>query len=227
MTDVNFLYDQAELAMAAYAKLELGSIDEFQRVILQNSGFSSMQSQKFALRYEVVTQYDDPNDSGFSAIVFSDTSGNLSLAIRGTELWDLGDDVIVGSGYADDYLFNLGDGHDVITDVGSSSSSNRDELKIEQSNLSIEDLWFSRSDDNLLINLVGTQDQITVSNWFASQNNQIESISIGSSVLVSGKVDQLINAMASYDVPSGNGTIIPAEVLEELQPVLANTWQSV
>ncbi|MDF1588649.1 MAG: putative Ig domain-containing protein [Gammaproteobacteria bacterium] len=85
MTDVNFLYKQAELAMAAYASLTLGKILDENINALINKDFTLRQSEEFAAHYNVITQYDDPNGSGFSATVFSDASGNLNLAIRGTE----------------------------------------------------------------------------------------------------------------------------------------------
>jgi hypothetical protein len=39
-------------------------------------------------------------------------------------------------------------------------------------------------------------------------------------------VNQLVMAMASYDVPSGFGNVIPQDVSDALQPVLAESWQA-
>ena len=37
-------------------------------------------------------------------------------------------------------------------------------------------------------------------------------------------VEQLVNAMAVFDVPQGAGAVIPDDVKEQLQPVLAEVW---
>jgi hypothetical protein len=43
--------------------------------------------------------------------------------------------------------------------------------------------------------------------------------------LLNNQVDQLVSAMATFDVPSGSGNVIPQEVRDELQPVIAAAWQ--
>lgn len=85
MNQVTMLYNEAELALASYATLENGLTDtNAQRAALRAAGFTTKQAEEFAKRYtEVVTQFNDTATS-FSATVFKDTSGNLTLAIRGT-----------------------------------------------------------------------------------------------------------------------------------------------
>src|SRR3990167_3519104 len=82
------LFDNAELALAAYATLTTSDLAT-QTTALKNAGLSASQADNFAPRYQVVTQFNDtPIEGGtgtsFSATVFKDTSGNLTLAIRGT-----------------------------------------------------------------------------------------------------------------------------------------------
>jgi hypothetical protein len=40
------------------------------------------------------------------------------------------------------------------------------------------------------------------------------------------EVDQLVAAMAAYDVPAGVGNVIPQDVVDSLQPVLAENWHA-
>ena len=84
---VNNLFNNAELALAAYATLVKGPTSN-QIVELTRAGMSQKQAEEFAARYpEVITQFDDITETGessFNATVFKDTNGNLSLAIRGT-----------------------------------------------------------------------------------------------------------------------------------------------
>ncbi len=82
------IYKQSELSLAAYAELNSSTLS-LQKAKLIDAGFSSKQADKFSDQYGVVTQYNDTLAEGglgtsFSATVFKDTDGNLTLAIRGT-----------------------------------------------------------------------------------------------------------------------------------------------
>jgi len=45
-------------------------------------------------------------------------------------------------------------------------------------------------------------------------------------VLLNSKVEQLVIAMASYNVPSGVGNVIAQSTQESLQPILTEAWQA-
>ena len=81
---------QAELALASYSNLISGSLISQQTELRQDGkGLSAAQAANFASRYTVVTQFNDTVAEGglgtsFSATIFTDASGNLTLAIRGT-----------------------------------------------------------------------------------------------------------------------------------------------
>ncbi len=88
MSTIEQYYSQAELALASYTSLSPGIPNT---IALQDDGkgLSTEQAKQFAQTYKVVTQYTDtPAEGGlgtsFSATVFKDTSGNLTLAFRGT-----------------------------------------------------------------------------------------------------------------------------------------------
>ena len=73
----------AEFALAAYATLDNGTLDDpDQKIALRNAGMSVAQAERFSSNFSVVTQFND--GPGFSATVFKDSSNNLTLAIRGT-----------------------------------------------------------------------------------------------------------------------------------------------
>lgn len=96
MTNINFLFNQAELSFAAYASLSSGNTDQKPQIdALTDAGMSQKQAEEFASRYtEVVTQFNDTKTS-FSATVFKDVTGKLTLAIRGTaELFSVPGDVV-------------------------------------------------------------------------------------------------------------------------------------
>ncbi|MBI5460734.1 MAG: hypothetical protein HY941_00935, partial [Gammaproteobacteria bacterium] len=82
MSTIEQYYSQAELALAAYANL-LSGIPNTTALQDDGNGMSAAQAAQFAQTYTVVTQYTDTSTS-FSATVFKDAAGNLTLAMRGT-----------------------------------------------------------------------------------------------------------------------------------------------
>ncbi|MDD5391304.1 MAG: hypothetical protein PHD37_18355, partial [Gallionellaceae bacterium] len=91
MSTIPMISNASELALAAYANLTPGATDvPIRQAALVIAGLSPKQAEEFAKKYpEILTQYTDtPAEGGlgtsFSATVFKDTAGNLTLAIRGT-----------------------------------------------------------------------------------------------------------------------------------------------
>jgi hypothetical protein len=98
------LLSNAELSLAAYANLDNGTLDsDIQRDALINIGMTEIQAQRFSTNYSVVTQFNDTN-TGFSATVFKDASGNLTLAFRGTE--QITEDLLFTEKMGTDLFFN-------------------------------------------------------------------------------------------------------------------------
>ena len=90
--------------------------------------------------------------------------------------------------------------------------------------ISAEQLWFSRNSNDLVIDHIGNDDQVRITEWFASANNQIEQISVEKAVLYNNQVVNLVNAMSVFNAPSGAGAIIPQAIQDQLEPVLAASW---
>lgn len=90
MSQFKEYFKQSELALAAYAKnLLAGAIDELK---LRDADFSANQARNFASIYQVEDQYNDA--TGLPATVFKSTdpeNPQTFLAIRGTEITDVGD----------------------------------------------------------------------------------------------------------------------------------------
>jgi len=118
-----------------------------------------------------------------------------------------GNDSLIGGKGNDTYLFNRGDGQDVIVDTDS-TLFNSDLLKL--GGATSKQLWLTKSGSNLNIQILGTQDKVTVQNWFAGSANQVEKItaSDGKSLSAS-KVNALVNAMASF-TPPADAASLPA-----------------
>ena len=122
-----------------------------------------------------------------------------------------GNDSLDGGAGNDTYFATGAFGSDVITDIDSSTNSDA----LHFSSLSHNSLWFSKTGNDLLISAVGTSNQITVQNWFANTNSQIETIyADGSGVkLQSSAVAGLVGAMAGFapqDLSTAMGALASA-----------------
>ncbi|MEW8439417.1 MAG: calcium-binding protein [Candidatus Thiodiazotropha taylori] len=175
-----------------------------------------------------------PDERGYETVTLGDGSDSLYLASNGNDFIDggAGDDQLQGNG-GNDYLMG-GFGNDLYL-IGASSGQDRinnfdagdsgtDTLRFEEA--TVDDLWFSRTGDDLTITLAGSDELVTIDQWYSDPAQEVDRIEAGGSVLLSQQVDQLVMAMASYDAPSGVGNVIPQDVRDALQPVLAESWQA-
>ncbi|SHI13729.1 calcium-binding protein [Desulfofustis glycolicus] len=110
------------------------------------------------------------------------TSGNDIL--RGYQ----GNDMLYGGAGNDVYIFEAGSGADVID----ASGGGMDFLYFDEG-LTLDSLGFSRSSDNLVITVEGTDDSVTVLDWFVDADHQLEFIQpFGGSMLSAAQVSNLV-----------------------------------
>ena len=103
MSNLEASTKQAEFALAAYANWDVDMSESQYAAALRDSGrgLSNTQALHFVDTYAVAAQYND-DSNGLSVTVFTDTSGNNYLAVRGTDdlndvLSDLVDIALLGS----------------------------------------------------------------------------------------------------------------------------------
>ena len=73
-----------------------------------------------------------------------------------------------------------------------------------------------------MIDVIGTDDRTTVTNWYLDQY-QIEEIQSTDGAVTQNQIAQLVSAMASFDRPAA-GSIVSAEVAAQLRPVITSAW---
>jgi len=165
---------------------------------------------------------NDILNSGAGADILNANAGNDHLiagAGNDTLIGGTGDDILEGGSDNDSYQFNAGDGKDLIKD-----SSGIDQAAFGNG-VAKDDLWFMRSDKDLIVSNTKTQDEIKVNNWFASKNNQLESFSLVSGEVLSGQaVASLIQAMAAFNPQPMAETMMTSAQQTQFQDLLKNTW---
>ncbi|MFI3156852.1 MAG: calcium-binding protein [Methylococcaceae bacterium] len=85
-----------------------------------------------------------------------------------------GNDILQGGTGNDTYLFNLGDGQDMISD-GDSTAGNVDTVRFG-AGITAGDITFSRSGDDLVLSINGTSDQLKIQDWRNGSAYRIERV---------------------------------------------------
>lgn len=101
--------------------------------------------------------------------------------------------------------------------------SEKDVLSLQ--NTSADNLWFIKSGNDLLIDVIGSDDEITVQDWYKNDNQKLDVIQAGDLKLLANKVDNLVNAMAAFSAPAGGEAQLAEDVRDQLTPVIAANWQ--
>ena len=135
-----------------------------------------------------------------------------------------GNDTLSGGAGDDTYVFSLGHGRDRIDNADASPDS-LDVLRLE--GIETDQVWLSRQRNHLAINFPDSNDRVLIRGWYADEGDQLDAIYASDGVLMREQVDQLVNAMAVFDVPEGVDARISEEAREALAPVLASVWQAV
>ncbi|HEX5371679.1 MAG TPA: calcium-binding protein [Aquabacterium sp.] len=129
-----------------------------------------------------------------------------------------GDDLLVGGQGSDRYAFEGHFGSDTIEDLDTALSAPRTLInfdRIQFLDQSSSKLWFTQSETDLVISVVGTDDAVTVRDWFSGADHQIELIQTSdptNRALNSSKMADLVNAMAQFDPQDLSLANAPAEL---------------
>lgn len=132
---------------------------------------------------------------------------------RDTLAGGAGNDHLEGGMGNDTYLFNLGDGHDSIYD-----SFGKDTLKLGDG-IDNNHLWFSRVGRNLVIQVLGQDDQVTVEGWYNKFiPRRIETIQTAdNSYLNVQAVQVLVQSMAAFTPQAESPLSVPEQMQRYIQ----------
>ncbi|WP_234387450.1 calcium-binding protein [Paracidovorax avenae] len=123
----------------------------------------------------------------------------------------------------DTYVVGRGDGNDIIYD-NDGTPGNTDVLQF-QGDVQADQLWFRRVGQSLEVSVIGSGDKVSVLDWFASANYQLEQIkSSDGKTLSSANVNALVEAMAAFAPPAAGQTTLPPDYRSSLSNVIATNW---
>ncbi|KIH80546.1 Hemolysin-type calcium binding protein [Pseudomonas batumici] len=162
---------------------------------------------------------DTFNADGHSQVQVFDANGTHTLDRPNSQAT-----LTTGSG-GDTYAVARGAGADLINDQVVAGSTDRLQYAAD---IKADQLWFQHNGNDLVINVMGTSDTETITNWYVAPTNQVGQIQAGDGkVLLASQVDNLVSAMAAFAPPSAGQTSLSALSANEqaaLAPVLAANW---
>jgi len=149
-----------------------------------------------------------------------------------------GDDYLTGGSGSD--LLNGGDGGDVYFESGNFGADTASEFSVDGTDdsayfatASTDKLWFSHdlTTDDLVLTVIGTSNSLTIANWYAGSEYQIEQFNTyvaGTTTLKTlnaGNVEALVQAMATLTPPPAGQTTLTADQHTALDTLIAQNWQ--
>ena len=182
-----------------------------------NQGTVKKRYSGFISAADRITNIENLGGTAYNDRLIGDANANVFSG-------NLGNDTLAGGAGDDVYLMGHGDGQDTIVDADS-TLSNADVLAFK-SGVVKEQLWFKHIDNDLEISIIGSDDKVTIQNWYSGSQNQIELIvTSDKSILLNTDVEKLVQAMASLSTPAFGQTTLPTNYQTDLAPVIAANWR--
>ncbi len=136
---------------------------------------------------------------------------------------------LTGNGGNDTYQFGAGDGTVTVVNGVSANSAATGQVDF-MSNINDQDLWFVKSGSNLVVDVLGTNDQLTIKNWYGSAAARVGEFVDAGGLKLDSALSNLVHAMATFSAanpafnPQGSGTAMPADAT--VQSTIAASWHS-
>jgi Ca2+-binding RTX toxin-like protein len=159
------------------------------------------------------------------------TAGNDTLtgSALGNNVFEggAGNDVLNGGGGYDTYKFTSGLGQSVINNLAADGNAAKGEIDFG-AGVAHDQLWLQQSGNDLQIDLLGTNQDVTISGWYAGNARaQVQSIGSGDGLKLDSQLQQLVGAMATYT--TNNPSFDPTQqstmpTNQTLQTAIAAAW---
>jgi len=132
-----------------------------------------------------------------------------------------------GGGY-DTYKFGSLLGHATVNNLASDGVTGPNGEVDFGTGITDQKLWFQQNGNDLQIDLLGTTNHVTVSNWFGGNDRaQVQSINTADGLKLDTELQQLVSAMATYSANHPGFDPTQASQMPNdptLQSTLASAW---
>ena len=151
-----------------------------------------------------------------------------------------GNDTLIGGLGGDKYVFQAGDGKDIVVDGKIVLTTGFDLSPMPPMgvdtftfvNTASNQLWFERAQvggvytNDLIVKTIGKADQVTIEDWFSPEHFDAgaQFQAADGKILDGTEVDALVDAMAAFAPPRMGQTTLPSNYQSVLNPVLAANW---
>lgn len=134
-----------------------------------------------------------------------------------------GNDLLAGGAGADTYLFGHGCGTDHVVNLDSDGAP--DVVRFAPG-VTIDEVWLAKQGNDLILDLLGSPDQLIFDDWFAGAAHQPDRFELADGVhLDAAHVDDLVSAMAAVTTPPASLDALPQAQHDALAAVIAQSWQ--
>ena len=155
-------------------------------------------------------------DFSLTGMAVIDGSGNeLANVLAGNTL---------GRGAGNDtYLFGLGAGSDTVQE-NDVTAGNLDLVQF-MGGTRPDEIWFRQLGNDLEVCIIGTTDKLTMQDWYLGDAHHVEQFKTSDGkTLLDSKVQELVNAMASFTPLAAGQTTLPTNCQTTLLPIIASDW---
>ncbi|MDO9295016.1 Ig-like domain-containing protein [Bradyrhizobium sp.] len=125
-----------------------------------------------------------------AASTVAGTSGNDTLSSAGAS-------TLIGNGGDDTYRLAQSQNSSVI--VNGSAGSPAPAGTLEFTAINPNQLWLDHAGSDLVIDVLGTGQQVTIQNWYGSSGAQLAAVQAGNFELANSQIDALVQAMATFE----------------------------
>ena len=133
-----------------------------------------------------------------------------------------GTDTLIGGAGNDTYWLSRGSANDTI--VENDAIKTNVDTAYFSANISTNQLWFSRSSNNLIVEIIGTNDQFTILDWYQGDRYHVEKFQTSDGkILTDIQVQTLVTAMAPF-APPQLGQVDLVGVYAPLAATIAGVW---
>ncbi len=114
----------------------------------------------------------------------------------------------------------------MINDYAENDAASDDKILFGQG-VDFDQLWFQQMGSDLAVSIIGTEDTVTIQDWYLGAEYQVESFRTNSNDrLLAAQVDQLVSAMSSFAPPAAGQLELSDEYRTALGSDIAASWQT-